>query len=50
MLFRSVSRLLSSTEEMDAFLRLPRINEGAEDVIWEMIVALDSAIDSLLKA
>lgn len=49
-LIRKVSSLLSSPEEMDSFLCLPRIKEGAEDVIWEMIDTLDSAIDSLLKA
>ena len=45
---RKVSRLLSSPEEMERFLRMPRIKEGAEDVIWEMIEALDSAIDSII--
>ena len=49
-LIQTVSNLCSSREEMDGFLHLPRIKEGAEDFVWEMIEALDSAIDAMLKA
>lgn len=49
-LVKKISRLYSSPEEMEHFLHLPRIKKGAEDVVWEMIESLDSAIDSFLKA
>lgn len=49
-LIQKISHLFSSPEEMDRFLRLPRLKDGAEDVIWGMIESLDSAMDSLLKA
>jgi Glycosyltransferase family 10 (fucosyltransferase). len=49
-LIQKISGLFSSPEEMDRFLRLPRLKEGAEVVVWEMFEALDSAIDSILKA
>lgn len=49
-LIQKISELFSSPEEMDRFLHLPRLKEGAEVVVWEMFEALDSAIDSILKA
>lgn len=44
-----VSHLYTSPAEMDDFLHQPRLMEGAEDFVWEMIEGLDSAISRLIK-
>lgn len=47
---RRIDHLCSCPEEMDEILHLPRLLNGAEDVIWEMFQALDSTILRILKS
>ena len=44
-----ISHLYSSPGEMDEFLHQPRLMDGAEDYVWEMIEGLDSTIWRLVK-
>ena len=45
-----IHQLYSQTEEMDKFLHQPRLKNGAEDVVWGMFQALDSAILRVLES
>lgn len=46
---RQVERLYSHPNELNDFLRQPRLLDGAEDVIWDMFEKLDAAISRLIK-
>ena len=47
---RRIDHLCSCPEEMDEILHLPRLLNGAEDVIWEMFQSLDSTILRILES
>ena len=48
-LLHRVEGLYSSPDQLNDFLHLPRLKEGAEDVVWEMFQKLDTAIAKLLN-
>lgn len=45
-----IEQLISTPCELNELLHLPRLQKGAEDVVWEMFEKLDSVIIKLLKA
>lgn len=46
---RRIDHLFSNPSEMDEFLHMPRLLEGAEDVVWRMFQDLDSAVTRILE-
>ena len=45
---KTIERLYSSPKELDEFLHIPRLQDGAEEIIWELLNGLDKRISSLL--